>query len=110
MNTAINPKKRRANDFENAHPVWIALNAHVSNAMPTIISACILTITGGALFTYLAVNRLVDKVKDHGEEIKVLRAEIAAARSEINEHRFELAVLRVNVNVPYQPLQKKGDK
>jgi hypothetical protein len=81
----MTPPRNRASDFANVHPVWFAINALLVKAIPPLFVACTLTITGGALFTYVSVHKLIERSDKQEKRQDKVEAEIEQIQMELME-------------------------
>lgn len=110
----MTPPRNRSSDFSSAHPVWATFNNALYQALPTLLAAGILAVLGGSYKVVTSVSdlntivlALTDKIKDHDSDMEWLRTEIGSLRSELNEQKFELALLRIGINAPIKPVKPR---
>ena len=120
MTTKATMPRQRASDH---HPLLSFISDWANKIIPPLIVAAVIAVSAGAMATYMAVDKITNKVADHEQrlhdlkirhenDIASLRAQVAAVeansvkRSELLEilkrveQQLEIALLRSGVKVP----------
>lgn len=102
------------------HPVWEAISDAIVKTIPTLMVACVIAVTGGALATYQGVDKLTNKVSQHEKEIEMLKIRLINVEQNYMksddllallkrvEQQLEIAMLRAGVKV--QPKMLSSDR
>jgi hypothetical protein len=111
------------NRFSDRHPMIDFVSGWANKIIPPLIVAAVIAISGGAWATYMAVEKITNKVTDHEQrlhdmkikyenDMALLRSQVATVelnsikRAELLEilkrveQQLEIALLRSGVKVP----------
>lgn len=79
------PTNNKSPNLAKVHPVWNAINELLVKVIPPLFVVCTITITGGALFTYVSVHKLIERSDNHEKRQDKAEAEIEQLQLELVE-------------------------